>query len=105
MLYYILDEHNQPRHVQADEWEAWLDDHPTMVEVTEIGKWHVRTMFKGYVFGTVILPDPPIWETKVIGGPLHDDTKSCGGTKDDALKMHAEMVGRVKKLLEKPQQN
>jgi len=103
MLHYILDDQGKPKKVSETEWADWLETHRTTIAVTQIGKWHVKTEFKSCLFGDVVLVDPPIWETKVHSGPLHDDTLSCGGTQADALKMHEQMVQRVKKLLEHQQ--
>lgn len=99
MLFYILDEQGHPKNVTAGDWATWFQHNPTVLETTYIGRIRVQTIFKSYVMGDIALANPPLWETRVKGGPLHDEQRSYPGSREEALRKHAEMVKHVKHVV------
>jgi hypothetical protein len=64
------------------------------VRQEHVGCSHVSTVFLGidHGWGSKI---PILWETMVLRGKLADQTNRCGGGREQAEAMHAEMCKRV----------
>ena len=101
---YILDESGE-KPVRCDDIEAWAhwfeDFKHRRVGATHLnhGKVFVSTVFLGvdHSYGGRI---PILWETMVFDPDSRDNEMDrCGGTREQALAMHAAMVERIEAVL------
>ncbi len=96
--HYILDASGEPR-LEADliTWAKAFEGQNRSVALDQIGASRISTVFLGldHRFGGDSGP-PILWETMVFGGPLDEEQERCGGSREQALAMHARMLARVK---------
>lgn len=101
--FYKLDERGEPMPAHCFAcWMQWV-----MVEKMK----HGRTM--GIVAKTVVKParvfttlvieafkdgdkNPQLWQSMVVGGPLHGYEERCGGSREQAEGLHERIVEKVK---------
>jgi len=91
--HYILDGHNAVP-VDLMTWARWLEKNERHVADEMVGETRVSTVFLGldHRYGE---GPPLLFETMVFGGPLDQEQERCS-TWEEAEKMHAVMVMRVK---------
>lgn len=96
---YILNERGNPvKEPDLMKWAKWFEKSERHVGDETIGKSRVSTVFLGldHSFGD---SPPVLWETMVFSGTLDGEQDCCGGSRNNAKKMHARMVKRVKKSI------
>lgn len=107
---YILDETGE-KPVRCDElmrWAIWFENSPLrQVDKTFLGdEFAISTVFLGLDHGNPWLDDPPppiLWETivfRIRNGEMDKvlECERCGGNREQAQAMHAEMVERMEAL-------
>jgi hypothetical protein len=78
-------------------WGRWFEtaDNERIVMKTELEEEQVSTVFLGvdHSFGRKLLPI--LWETMIFGGP-HDQWQERYTSRDEAVRRHHEIVGKIK---------
>ena len=101
---YILDESGEKpvRCVSLERWAHWFEDFQRRrVGATYLdhGKTFISTVFLGVDHGSDENV-PILWETMVFCGASGErEMDRCGGTREQALAMHAAMVERIEAVL------
>ena len=98
---YRLDANGEPEAMpDFREWAQWMETAERTVAKTQIGEMLVSTVFLGLNHGSGG-DEPILWETMVFRGEDHsgEQMDRCGGSREQALAMHARMVERVEKSL------
>jgi hypothetical protein len=96
-----LDENGEPVPCGLLEWAACFESSALRQVAREtVADSDVSTVFLGLDHQWGDGP-PLIWETMVFGGKLDQEQDRCGGTRAEALAMHARMVERVKLAIAK----
>ena len=96
---YILDVNGEPkRERDLLKWARWYENSQDRIVAQEtIGKTRVSTVFLGLAYDDLGLSDGPVfWETMFFGGPSNGELRRCGGSREQAEAMHADMVALVK---------
>jgi hypothetical protein len=98
---YILNEHGEPK--QCDDilqWGKWFEVGDRRVALDTIGdgndQYCISTVFLGLDYGWGWQDRPIVWETMVFKGKESHWFDRCGGSREQALAMHAEMVKKVR---------
>lgn len=96
--HYVLNSAGEPR-VEADfiKWAMWFDSSMEIrrVDFEQVGDAAISTVFLGIDHSYGEEEAPILWETVVFGGSLAGERNRCGGSREQAEAMHAEMVERV----------
>ena len=97
MMYYALDENNDPYPVPMMTWAKGLEKKgggPWRVGLTKVGDAEVSTVFLGLDHNHGPAGPPILFETLVFGGPLSDEMERYA-TWTEAEAGHAKMVKAV----------
>ena len=97
---YILDNRGEPLlcHSLMD-WANWFENADRVVARDRVGIFYISTIFLGIDYGFRGIPI--LWETMVFEGDNDEELTSiafdrCGGSKEQAEAMHAEMIRTVR---------
>lgn len=96
---YRLDEHGEPKACNLEEFicDGPFEDEKRIVAQETVGSYFVSTVFLTVNHQHSVEGIPILWETMVFGkGPLEGECTRCGGSREQALAMHAQMLARVK---------
>lgn len=99
MDHFILDDTGANPIVEPDliKWARWFESRmsPRIVQRTRVGNAEVSTVFLGvdHQFGR---GEPILWETMIFGHKGDEYQTRCGGTREDAMKMHEQAIKHLK---------
>lgn len=100
---YILNESGTPvAEPDLMTWAKWFETADRKVAVDQISDAKVSTIFLSIDLSYQQSGPPILWETKVFGGALDQETDRCSGSREQAEAMHARMVQRVKEIMPQP---
>lgn len=93
VTHYILDQNGSPK-PEKDllKWSDWIVRTNLCIADDHVGNSLVHTEF----LGVGITRRSPLWETTVHGGRLDKVTDRCGGNREQAQAMHANILRRVR---------
>lgn len=96
MGHYILDEHNQPEHIDDLMcWAMWFEKSDRTIAKTNVGDTLVSTVFLGIDHNFDEQGLPVLFETMVFGGAL-DEYQERYTSAEEAEWGHEQIVKRVK---------
>lgn len=94
---YILDAKGEPiPETDLLKWGKWLETGNRRVADETVGNVRVSTVFLGLDMNFSGDGDPVLWETMTFGVGIEQQQNRCGGSREQAEAMHAEMVAKVK---------
>lgn len=96
---YVLDEQGRPvKEPNILSWVRWFEgaNDLRVVARTQIGGSAVSTVFLAVDHRFRSEGPPILWETMVFGGKLDQEQNRCAGLREQAEKMHADMVQKVR---------
>jgi hypothetical protein len=105
--HYILDDACNPVEVEFDEWVQWFPTADRQIAVTEVDVQGCQAIVSTLFIGVDPRPEIPgltwegaplLFETLVIGGPLHSSVVKFA-TVEDAGRGHVVVVDRVDKAI------
>ena len=99
MDFYILNENDEPViEKEIFTWSRWMGNSNRKIVAKETYKnLTISTVFLGMDHSWGRGQTPLLWETMVFGKDDSEEiTERCSGTRKDALKMHNEVVERLK---------